>query len=385
MTTIGGVGRPSRAVVLSAASREGWKAFVDGYRTGIREPRPDVLDLASVPKGAGWTERHRMTSAASLSLPDIPTDEDGPFGHHWPARYVYELGAGRVDALSGLAFVRGSVVKQSGPPLRDPSWVAAVAGSRRRLDDGRAGRRIDGPLLPLGRDPITGYYHWTVDFLPRILHVRRIFPDVTLVGPKIKTFVRGCLEALDVRFVETDQVVEAANIVLADHTEPSWCHPEDAIALRDWAASIPAPPIGAEKIYVSRRGARREMLNEAAFEETLRSRGFFIADGGSIPDYRTQLGMFAEARLIVGQHGAGLSNMVWSAGGARVLELSVEPSGSTPSHESAMVRRLFGSRLFRNLAAACGHAHERISVASTDAAAYGDAAEVEPRVLEAID
>lgn len=384
MTTIGGLGRPRRAVVLSAASREAWRAFVVGYRTGIREPRADVIDLASVPKGAGWTERHRMTSPASLSLSDTPTDDDGPFGHHWPARYVYELGAGRVDALSGLSFVRGSVVTQSGPPLRDPSWVAAMVGSRRRLDDGRPGRRVAGPLLPLGRDPITGYYHWTVDFLPRILHVRRLFPDVTVVAPKIKAFVRECLETLEVRFVETDEVVEADNIVLADHTEPSWCHPEDVAVLRDWASSISAPPIGAEKIYVSRRGVRREMMNAEALEGTLRSRGFFIADRVSIPDYRTQLATFAQARLILGQHGAGLANMVWSASGARVLELSVEPSDSTPPHESAMVRRLHGSHLFRNLAAACGHAHERVSVASTDAAPYGDAAEAEPRVLEAL-
>ena len=368
---------------MVAASREAWRAFGEGYRTGIKEPRSPILDLGSVPRGEAWLERHLMTPPSSLTIPVIPEDEDGPFGHHWAARYVYELGPGRIDALSGLVFVADSVVAQSGPPLRDLSWVAAIAGSGRRLrDEQQARREVSGPVLPLGRDPITGYYHWTVDFLPRILHALRLHPDLTVVAPKIKAFVRGCLDALDVPFIETDDIVEASNIILADHTDPEWCHPEDAAILRDLGASLAVPSSDIERLYVSRRGARRSMEQEDLLEESLRTHGFFIADGRSFPDYRSQVAAFSGARLVVGPHGAGLANMVWATAGATVVEISVSPSDATPSDERSSVAEFFRTRLFRNLAAACGHHHERVIVPSLASATYGRASDAKARILE---
>lgn len=377
MTTIGGISKPPIRRCLSAASREAARAFRESYRIGAQEPRPPQVDLAELDKGEGWAKRHRMTKAASVSLPENLRNNHDLFGHYWPSRYVYELGPGKIDSLSGLVFHKKSVIAQSGPPLRDLPSVAAIAGSHQRLINSRLPlREISGSVFPLGREPITGYYHWLIDFLPRVLHVRRLLPDTTFVAPKIKSAVRGCLEALAVKFVETTDIVVADNIVLADHTSPEWCHPEDVQALHHWGASLATPLDGVTKIYVSRRGARRAVEGEEAIEVFLKDRGFFVPDIRAFRDFPSQVAAWLGARTIVGPFGAGLSNMVWAAPRAHVVAVSAQPTSETSLTEVAAVTDIYRTPHHRNLSASCGHQYWDLTIPSRRGAPYGKAVDV---------
>lgn len=60
-----------------------------------------------------------------------------------------------------------------------------------------------------------------------------------------------------------------------------------------------------------------------------------------------QVRLFSRTTVLVGQHGAGLANMVWMRAGGTVIE--IEPP--RPDYEPPF---------FRNLARACGHRHIRI-------------------------
>jgi len=71
-----------------------------------------------------------------------------------------------------------------------------------------------------------------------------------------------------------------------------------------------------------------------------------IADSAEIPP-RGQLELFASTTVLVGQHGAGLANMVWMPPGGTVVE--IQPP--RPDYEPPF---------FRNLARACGHTYNRI-------------------------
>jgi capsular polysaccharide biosynthesis protein len=72
------------------------------------------------------------------------------------------------------------------------------------------------------------------------------------------------------------------------------------------------------RLYVSRRGARR-ILNEDELIAALEPLGFEVARPDEL-DLPTQVALFSEATIIVGPHGAGLTNMVFARSGA-VLEL----------------------------------------------------------------
>ena len=71
-----------------------------------------------------------------------------------------------------------------------------------------------------------------------------------------------------------------------------------------------------------------------------------IVDAAEIPP-QGQLELFASTTVLVGQHGAGLANMVWMPPGGAVVE--IQPP--RPDYEPPF---------FRNLAQACGHTYIQI-------------------------
>ncbi|WP_310621072.1 glycosyltransferase family 61 protein [Flexibacterium corallicola] len=75
------------------------------------------------------------------------------------------------------------------------------------------------------------------------------------------------------------------------------------------------------KIYVSRRDARiRRILNEEQLEKFLLRKGFDIICPGEL-SHPEQVKIFNEAKVIIGAHGAGLTNILFSQSGGVVLEL----------------------------------------------------------------
>jgi capsular polysaccharide biosynthesis protein len=64
----------------------------------------------------------------------------------------------------------------------------------------------------------------------------------------------------------------------------------------------------------------RTVRNEAEVQELLRGYGFIAVDPGKL-SVAEQIATFARAELIVGPHGAGLTNILFAGPGARVIEL----------------------------------------------------------------
>jgi capsular polysaccharide biosynthesis protein len=108
-------------------------------------------------------------------------------------------------------------------------------------------------------------------------------------------------------------------------------HPKDIKQfLEQISSSLPlAPEKPWRKIYVSRKTGRK-MANEDELIEGLRQRDFEIV---RLEELRLldQIRLFQEARVIVGPHGAGHSNIMWSAPGSHLLEV-FHPSWMHPSY-----------------------------------------------------
>jgi hypothetical protein len=110
---------------------------------------------------------------------------------------------------------------------------------------------------------------------------------------------------------------------LTDNTEWLPATPEQAERL---AAILRAhyrqgPPRGGRLLFLSRGAARkRRLTNEAELEAIATSRGFerFEAVPGN---HAEQVRRFADADVIVGVHGAGLTNLLFARPGSSVIEL----------------------------------------------------------------
>jgi capsular polysaccharide biosynthesis protein len=79
---------------------------------------------------------------------------------------------------------------------------------------------------------------------------------------------------------------------------------------------------GKECIYITREKAvRRRIANEAMLKICLLNHGFRLVDPGALT-FREQVELFSEAEIVVGSHGAGLTNAAFMAPGGAVVELT---------------------------------------------------------------
>lgn len=122
-------------------------------------------------------------------------------------------------------------------------------------------------------------------------------------------------------------LVEAPQQAEGIRCAPWW---EALLALEeDLRARDAGGAAGAERVFVSRRGARRRLLaaeDDPAFLAALQQAGFVtpaLAGRGLAEQARALRG----ARRVVGPHGSGLANLLFCAPGAAVLELNAEVPG----------------------------------------------------------
>lgn len=179
------------------------------------------------------------------------------------------------------------------------------------------------------------YAHWLVDALANLFLVERFHSldaiDHVLVAPLKYDFQWDSLAAFG---FGPEQIVELPALeclqferLLAtsaprgesSSTCPVWAIERYRQVLLQNAANVPS--IGGKKIYVSRRDApSRKFLNEDEVCSFLESRGFDIVELAGL-NLNNKIAVFRDAKCIVGQTGAGLTNLMFSTEGSVVLEL----------------------------------------------------------------
>lgn len=174
------------------------------------------------------------------------------------------------------------------------------------------------------------YYHYLLDVLPRLEVLRRTLPDVAVDHYYLERSTRYHREILALagldqlprlevgpeRAVRADRLLVPSIPNLGEHTPP-W--------IVDHVRSLLPPAETADKptrLYVTRgdRPHTRRMESEAELWPLLEARGFARVDPGSM-SVRDQVDTFAAADVIVGVHGAALTNLLFCRPGVRVLHL----------------------------------------------------------------
>lgn len=295
----------------------------------------DLVDVVQAARAAG-----RDAATASRTLENFetpPSDQPAP-RIAWP--HLPEQMAGRAIpsrrihlTAVGPAYVRGELLHGLGVDLAGSPAESAMHRETAVLP-------LDDPTRPLGRldryapEPAliltsmtlgVNYYHWIVDYLPKLLFLQSRgidLPELYIVGAE-RAFQRESLQLAGVdaavRIREDEGVLFKSLWTIS---------PLPASGLREAYARLASDhrPAGepGRCIYVTRRQApSRRVLNEDALLDALAPFGVepVELEGASLAD---QIRMFAESRLIVGPHGAGLANMVFCPPSASVVELGLE-------------------------------------------------------------
>jgi Glycosyltransferase 61 len=255
--------------------------------------------------------------------------------------------------------------------LRDdsPNWLAEhrlMPGFVDFVDDMLLARglalhpreHIRPPVIVLCHPYHRNYAHWLFDCLPWLMPWLRHLRDgrlAVLVPPLLGNWQRRTLELLGVpagavieAHVESllcdEMVIPGIVVSRADAEqahEPGGCArepppqwwPRTWLAFEDApfvelfatlrAAARPAADVAKpERIYVSRRGLEsfRTMQNESEIEEMMGRLGFTIVRPQN-HDFEAQVAIFSRARVVVGPHGAGLTNTLFAPTGCLVIDI----------------------------------------------------------------
>ncbi|RZK55187.1 MAG: glycosyltransferase family 61 protein [Hymenobacter sp.] len=176
------------------------------------------------------------------------------------------------------------------------------------------------------------FFHWLFETLPNVLLALARWPEVRiLLPPAVPAFAEQALLHLLGPADYTTRVVRVAGprrvaelLLLSKDEMAGFVHPADIQHLRE--AFLPAGlrKTGHRALYISRvRTPNRAAPGEPALEAALREQGFEIMYCETLP-LLAQVALFAEARLVVGLHGAGLSHLVWATGAVQVAEIFPE-------------------------------------------------------------
>lgn len=173
------------------------------------------------------------------------------------------------------------------------------------------------------------YFHWITDCLPRLLVLGQLDEHINLFLPGNLAhlpYVHSSLSVfpnLSVNFIYS--VTSFQSLSVPSHTAPSGNYnPELINRLRSlYLRNITRDTVDPKfrKIYISRsKASRRRIANEDECTKLLSSFGFVTVILEDL-DFTDQVKLCSSAEILVSNHGAGLTNMLFMTPGMSVLEL----------------------------------------------------------------
>jgi len=190
-----------------------------------------------------------------------------------------------------------------------------------------ASERLHGRSILLGGVP--NYYHWLMEYLPKIGVLEGLLPGLLesnanwLVNDNIAPWQIECLSMLGVqtdlvRTVRSGMTTRCDSLVV-----PSMMSALDATTFLRQRLDVERSLTDKRMIYVSRLDAdspRRRVHQEELLAAALQQAGFEILVPSEM-SFQDQLEAFATAAVIVGPHGAGMTNLVFAQKECVVVEI----------------------------------------------------------------
>ena len=229
----------------------------------------------------------------------------------------------RLEYTTGLIYSGVRLMGHCWDGLYPPDHLPATApfsvlrARRRWIDEGIVLKTLWG----------ADYYHFLFQFVPKMDMIDQagIGPDVPVVVTRDlagQSFFRdacglGLFGSRPVIIQEPDEAIAARRLYVVrpdSHTDRQLSFARDRFGGRP-------DPLGRARIYVSRNGqsdTSRQIVNEPDLWELLKERGFSLLDPGTVT-LAEQMARFAGASIVVGPHGAGLTNIVFRHGSPMAL------------------------------------------------------------------
>jgi hypothetical protein len=178
------------------------------------------------------------------------------------------------------------------------------------------------------------YYHWFHDTLPRLWNSRSHLPAGTrfLIDGKPRSYQLDSLAALGVPADRLEYQKDRGDAVIerlwfatpAGHSTFSAPDTLRQIARQLKTALGFQHLSGRRRIYISRKkAALRRVVNEFEIEPLLKSHGFQIVVMENL-SFKRQVEVCATANVLIGPHGAGLTNLLYCGQQSKIGEIALD-------------------------------------------------------------
>ncbi len=243
----------------------------------------------------------------------------------------------RAELLSGVRVLsNGHIVRRILPLPQSFAYEKRGLARARRIAGALAGSthststRISRGLF-VTDEFSNGFFHWICDDLPRLEAIEAIAPGElsarTLVVPAMAAapYVAASLSAFRIggaHCMTRRELVHCEDLLVIPGVAPTGNYrPELMEHLRERFRSRFSPAGGLGRIFISRLNApRRKIANEHQIRPVLENRGFSALVAESLP-FEEQVRHIGAASVLVGNHGAGLTHILWMQPGSCLVEL----------------------------------------------------------------
>lgn len=238
------------------------------------------------------------------------------------AYYVPSLGA--VLTAGGQIFLKTARhATYIDPKLEQLQKIWSTRASAPRLADG---------IVTMSWGALHNYGHFVLDAMTSVAAIAELAVGwkVPFVTPPLREWQRQHFNLLQIEPLElAEPIYSFGHIAFVSGMKGALHNPNLHFqTLRDaQLSSLPAATGGAQRIYISRRGQKRPLINEDKLELALESIGFAIIHTETM-SIAQQIETFRNASIIVAPTGAALGNLLY-AQKATVFEII--PRGMTLS------------------------------------------------------
>lgn len=275
--------------------------------------------------------------------------------YHAPEIRLVGLDAASAIGATGLVCRHGRLVRDTMYSVDD--WRPESVIAKRDLERGISfkrpiglpGRRLDRPAFAVTSGGWRNHAHWLTEILPRLCIFRRLadsISDLHLLAPDFgaSPVHARTLELLGIspertlRLAEAD-VVTPTTLLMASGIDLFSVSRICRMAAEELAAAAGADTADSQednaadaRIYIHRARGVRRLANFDAVAPVLDAFGFRVVAMEDLT-LDEQIRMMRRARHVVGEHGAGIANVMFCRTGARVLEM-FNPVCAQPAHWS---------------------------------------------------
>lgn len=246
----------------------------------------------------------------------------------------------------GAVFKNGKVIHESIYKYSAEKGRNAFFSFCKKIITGKA-KKINADCIVIHHSWYQNYYHWMIEIMPRLFLMRNELSGKKLViHEQLSKFHRDTLSKFnltDIVFAADDELAKCRTVAFTSFpnyyvNQPLTLESENANVIElninyavmremtQWFktnnALIKANTYsGSKNIYISRKKAgHRKILNEPALEQFLSGKGFtkiFLED----LTFDQQVELLHNSAIVVGIHGAGLTNILFMQAGAHVINL----------------------------------------------------------------